>query len=73
MFGKSIIYKSHGRRIIGRSYDRKRIFTNNFQEEAGSKKAMIKEALKEILAEGEKEKEIINDEGAALSEDQISI
>jgi hypothetical protein len=34
---------------------------------------MIKEALKEILAEGEKEKEIINDEGAALSEDQISI
>ncbi len=30
---------------------------------------MIKEALKEILAEGDKEKEIINDEGKALSED----
>lgn len=36
-------------------------------EEAGSKKAMIKEALTKILLEGDKEKSLIQDEEQALS------
>jgi len=36
-------------------------------EETGSKKAMIKEAMKKILLEGDKEKELIKDGQKALS------